>query len=247
MGTQKLYYEDKYLSSCEARVIKIDNNKIELDKTIAFPEGGGQLGDTGTIMVNNELIKFYDTQKSMGRTIYLDDFPIINVETIIYHFIDESDVDKIQIGDIVNLEININRRMELMISHSALHIALMFLEKRRPEISKRIKGCRIDTGTARLDFSVIERFTQDEMDYVNQKIKEITIKDLPIKIYSHKEEQEAIYWECNDFICPCGGTHVDSTNMICECTLRRKNIGKNSERLILDLKHNNLFLNKFHK
>ena len=45
--TEKLYYEDGYLKSVDAEVIGVKKNGIILDKTIFYPEGGGQPGDIG--------------------------------------------------------------------------------------------------------------------------------------------------------------------------------------------------------
>lgn len=40
--TRKRYYENGYLSQCQAAVVKIEADMIELDSTVAFPEGGGR-------------------------------------------------------------------------------------------------------------------------------------------------------------------------------------------------------------
>lgn len=45
---RKLFYEDPYLKEAEARVSRIDGNKVYFDQSIFYPEGGGQPGDRGT-------------------------------------------------------------------------------------------------------------------------------------------------------------------------------------------------------
>lgn len=45
---RKLFYEDPYLKEAEARVCRIDGNKVYFDQSIFYPEGGGQPGDRGT-------------------------------------------------------------------------------------------------------------------------------------------------------------------------------------------------------
>jgi len=74
--TQKIYYEDPFLTKLTANIIKITKDGIIFDKTISYPEGGGQEGDIGIIKIleNNESIEYIDTQKLLGRSIYLDDF-----------------------------------------------------------------------------------------------------------------------------------------------------------------------------
>ena len=50
MTTAELFREDGYLRSCEATVIEIHENNIVLDQTVFYPEGGGQPGDSGTLI-----------------------------------------------------------------------------------------------------------------------------------------------------------------------------------------------------
>ena len=45
---RKLFYEDPYLKETEAKVCRIDGNKVYFDQSIFYPEGGGQPGDRGT-------------------------------------------------------------------------------------------------------------------------------------------------------------------------------------------------------
>ena len=42
---RKLFYEDPYLKEAEARVCRIDGNKVYFDQSIFYPEGGGQPGE----------------------------------------------------------------------------------------------------------------------------------------------------------------------------------------------------------
>jgi len=49
MNSRPVYYEEPYLKSLEATVVAITDDGILLDKTICYPEGGGQSGDRGKI------------------------------------------------------------------------------------------------------------------------------------------------------------------------------------------------------
>ena len=45
--TEELFRSDAYLRECAAVVIAVNENRVQLDKTVFYPEGGGQPGDTG--------------------------------------------------------------------------------------------------------------------------------------------------------------------------------------------------------
>ena len=71
--TQELFREDSYVKSCEATVI--DNHYerhalthgIILDRTVFYPDGGGQPGDIGLLKRAN------GEQTEIGATFYTDD------------------------------------------------------------------------------------------------------------------------------------------------------------------------------
>lgn len=231
--TNKVYYLDMFLSEIQATVTDIIDNKIVLDKTIAYPEGGGQISDIGNLCFEGKEVPYYDVKKGVGRILRIKDFPSISVDTPVYHLINQNDIDLFYIGQKVNVKIDVERRIRTTVHHSALHLALMYACDCRPDLMKKIVGCRITTEYGRLDFSLAERFNTDEINYINEKLHEISKKDVPILTYHHDEENEAWYWKCQEFICPCGGTHVQNTNQVGNISVRRKNIGKNKERLIV--------------
>ena len=53
MTTQLLFRDDAYLKTATARVIAVGERGIELDRTIFYPLGGGQPGDTGALIRHN--------------------------------------------------------------------------------------------------------------------------------------------------------------------------------------------------
>jgi Ser-tRNA(Ala) deacylase AlaX len=44
-----LFREDPYLKACEATVVAVSGDAVELDRTVFYPLGGGQAGDTGKL------------------------------------------------------------------------------------------------------------------------------------------------------------------------------------------------------
>src|SRR5215469_5215632 len=64
MPTALLFRDDAYLKTADARVIAASERGIELDRTIFYPLGGGQPGDTGDLVrENGERITIVDTRK----------------------------------------------------------------------------------------------------------------------------------------------------------------------------------------
>ena len=47
--TELLFRDDAYLKSCSATVVALHGEAIELDRTVFYPAGGGQPGDSGRI------------------------------------------------------------------------------------------------------------------------------------------------------------------------------------------------------
>lgn len=244
--TEKLYYKDFFLSQCTARVVSVNQNKVLLDRTVAFPEGGGQKGDRGIIITGNKAIQFWDTQKGVGRVLHLEDFPTIQVETPIYHIINETDAEYLKAGVEVIVKIDVAHRIGTTTMHSALHIALMAATEIVPEKVRCIKGCSITDHSARLDFFTRERFTQGDMEQINKRAQDIIDNDYMIKSYAHPSEAEAWYWECEGFRCPCGGTHVQKTGDIGTIHVKRKSTGKNNERLTVSLSDSKLTEASYH-
>lgn len=52
--SQMLYQDDAYLRECEARVVALRDGAVVLDRTVFYPLGGGQPGDTGVLCTNDE-------------------------------------------------------------------------------------------------------------------------------------------------------------------------------------------------
>jgi alanyl-tRNA synthetase len=245
--TTKQYYKEPYLNSSEAEIIEIIDNKIILNKTIAFPEGGGQEGDRGVFIINNKEIPFFDTKKGLGRMLYIDNFPAIQVKTPIYHLINKEDLKYFKIGDKITIKIDTIRRAKLSISHSGIHLVLMCLEKIFPDYEKRIYGASIKEEGARLDFKTSEKFRPEQMLQIENDVNQLIKQQIPIKVYPHQNEAEAWYWQCQDYVCACGGTHLDNTKYIGKVKIKRKNLGKNGQRVSFIYDSNSYFQDYYKK
>ncbi|MGD1821967.1 MAG: alanyl-tRNA editing protein [Pleomorphochaeta sp.] len=97
----KQYYINPYQKELITKITKINDNKVYLEKTIFYPEGGGQPGDIG--FINN--IKVIDTQKDSSN---------------IAHIVENS--DSFTVGDVVSIKLNWDHRYEYMKMHTAQHL-----------------------------------------------------------------------------------------------------------------------------
>ena len=79
--TEELFREDAYLKSCEATVTGVDDDGVSLDRTVCYPLGGGQPGDTGTMRWGSESAAIVDTRYGAGgiRHVLEDGAPIPEV------------------------------------------------------------------------------------------------------------------------------------------------------------------------
>jgi alanyl-tRNA synthetase len=233
MKTKKLYYENMYLASCKAKIVDITDEGIVTDETVAFAEGGGQVGDIGLIVKNGVEIPFFDTIKGLGMPLIIQDFPLIQIDTPVIHKVDPKYLCQFSIGDKITIKIDISHRIKTTLNHSAIHLALMAAKKQRPDITEFIKGCSITTDSARLDFSSQDRFSDEDMEKINNEVAKLIKDDLSIETFKHKNIEEAWDWKCGDFVIPCGGTHVSKTSMIGNAIVKRRTKGKGIERMLV--------------
>ncbi|MDZ3952348.1 alanyl-tRNA editing protein [Bacillus thuringiensis] len=224
---QKLYLQNPYLQECSATITRIEGNKIYLNQTVFYPEGGGQLGDEGWI----DGYEVIDTQKTGGELFYHSDFPIIKVGTEVVHFLKEP-TEELREGMEVKAKINWERRHTLMKMHSAAHLVYYFTFKIFGEMY--VKGCHIAEDRARFDFySPDNRLDRKRLDEVEKYANEIVRNNMLIENIPLQEQPEAINWICGDMSIPCGGTHVRQTGDIGKISVKRNSRGKNVERIYL--------------
>lgn len=248
MRTEKIYYADMFKKECEATITDVQDNKIVCSRTVAFPEGGGQIGDCGYIIYDGDkYVKFIDTKKGVGDIVHLNERYTIQVNTPVYHIVQREDAVKLSVGMKVKIVIDVRRRIKTTAMHSALHIVLMAAVKIRQELDKRIKGCHIEEEKARIDFFCEEKFSAEDIEEINKIANDIVKENDKIERYLYNGINEAWIWKCRDFECPCGGTHLLSAGQIKGIRVKRKNVGKTTERLIVTVEEILLTEDMYHK
>jgi misacylated tRNA(Ala) deacylase len=132
-----LFRDDPYLASCEATVLAVHENAVELDRTVFYPLGGGQLGDTGRI----RSFRVVDTRKSGDSVL---------------HLLEPGSTP--EVGAKVPLQIDWERRHRLMRLHTALHVLCAV-------VKAPVTGGRIGDDKAHLDFDIeMEKLVKDEIE-----------------------------------------------------------------------------------
>ena len=133
--TALLFRDDAYLRSCAARVAAVSERGILLDRTVFYPQGGGQPGDCGAlILADGRRIAIADTRKGEAADEVLH-IPALGSALPAP-------------GDAVTAEIDWERRYRLMRMHTCLHLLCAAV----PDAA--VTGGQIADGKGRLDFDV---------------------------------------------------------------------------------------------
>jgi misacylated tRNA(Ala) deacylase len=141
MMTEELFREDATLAECEARVIAVDAGGVRLDRTVFYPQGGGQAGDRG------ELVLLGDAE---GRAVAIADTRKGEAPGEIVHLLaNPEDAAAFAPGQAVRARIDVARRRAHMRLHTATHLLCAL-------VPHPVDGCSITADYARLDFHMTD-------------------------------------------------------------------------------------------
>jgi misacylated tRNA(Ala) deacylase len=235
MTTEMLFRDDAYLRSTTARVLGVSERGIEFDRTVFYPLGGGQAGDSGTLMrENGERITITDTRKGEGPG-------------RIVHLV-SGGTPALEPGEPVTLTIDWDRRYRLMRLHTALHLMSCV-------VVAPVTGGNIVPDKARLDFDIelsalngehIERatnelsaralatettwITDEELDAQPQLVKTMSVEP------PRGAGRVRLLRIPGIDLQPCGGTHVANIAEIGAIrVLRIRSEGKHNKRVEITL------------
>ena len=197
------------------RIRKVDSKKdgilyqIVLDNTPFYPEGGGQVGDKGTLVSANEAIEIIDTKKENNLILHITKQLPENVEA---SFI---------------AKVNTDLRTASSKNHSATHLMHLAL---RTILGTHVeqKGSLVNPNYLRFDFSHFSKVTDEELkqveDFVNQRIQDqlplIERRSIPIQqaleegamaLFGEKYGDNVRAIKFGDSMELCGGIHVPNT------------------------------------
>ena len=231
-STEKLYINDSYLNSYESNILEASENYIILDKTVFYAASGGQPGDTGKLIIDQNEIEVIDT-------IYDGDF--------IKHIINKN--KNLKQYKKAKCLINWQKRYSLMKVHSCLHLLCAL-------IKSPVTGGSINIDRGRLDFDLEEKpdkekLSNDLQSLINNNYNITSswisdeeldknpnlIRTMSVKPPRGSGKIRMIKIGDNIDYQPCGGTHVKNTSEIGNIEIIKiENKGKRNKRISVSLK-----------
>jgi len=211
--TEELFRAEPYTSACEARIVAVDETGLVLDRTVFYPLGGGQPGDTGRLILpDGGVIHIVDTRKGPGPG------HIVHVPA--------EAASPQWAGCAVRAEIDWERRHRLMRMHTLLHVLCGV-------VPGAVTGGAVRDGSGRIDFDLPEPSLDKE--HVSAELNRIVSEDRPVRARWITDQELArrpqlirtmsvkpptgqgrvrlMDIEGVD-LQPCGGTHVAATGEI---------------------------------
>jgi misacylated tRNA(Ala) deacylase len=233
--TELLFRDDGYLRSCTARVVAADERGIRLDRTVFYPTGGGQPGDTGVLrLASGAEVPIVDAVKGEGPD------EVVHVPA--------PGAQMPEPGIEVTAEIDWARRHRLMRMHSCLHLLCAV-------VPGAVTGGQVSDGRGRLDFDVpgsaldkaaiearLNELIAARLDVAPRWIEDAELAARPelVRTMSVKPPSGAGRVRVIDIagadgstdLQPCGGTHIRNTAEIGPVTIGKiENKGRQNRRI----------------
>ncbi|MBO9652243.1 MAG: alanyl-tRNA editing protein [Variovorax sp.] len=242
--TDELFRSDAYQRDCEARILRIEEGGVVLDRTVFYPQGGGQAGDSGWLVLSDgREIAIADTRKTKDAegkaTQEILHVPAPGQETLL---------DALKSGADVSARIDWERRHRLMRFHTATHLLCHL-------VPQPVNGCSITPEYARLDFHMTEPLDKEMLTAGLARLVEAShpltvgaitdaeldanpalVKSMSVQPPRGTGTVRTIRIGDVDLIDfqPCGGTHVTNTREIGAVIVTKiEKKSANSRRVVL--------------
>lgn len=230
-ATELLFQKDAYLRACSAKVLEAQVSGVVLDRTVFYPLGGGQPGDTGWLRAaDGRVWRVLDARKGEGGRV----LHVLEAGALLP-----------EIGCDLEAVIDWDRRHAHMRMHTCLHLLGSVLRY-------GVTGGQITADKGRLDFD-----TQDEIDReavtaavtaliaANHPVRSMWITDEEldrqpelVRTLSVQPPRGAGRIRLLEIpgvdLQPCGGTHVAATGEIGPVVVGKvENKGKRNKRVYI--------------
>jgi misacylated tRNA(Ala) deacylase len=227
--TKDLFRTDAYLNECGATVTAITLQGIVLDRTVFYPLGGGQAGDTGVlVLANGSQIPIVDTRKGKAEDgSFNEEICHLTPSAVLAKLLNQEQVAALglAVGDTVTARIDWARRHRLMRFHTTTHLLCHLV----PQL---VNGCSITPDYARLDFNMTDALDKETLSAGIARLvaaaHRVTVgaitdaeldadpglvKSLSVQPPRGSGKIRTIRIGNNELIDlqPCGGTHVANT------------------------------------
>ena len=174
--TQDLFRQNAYLADCTATVTAITQQGIVLDRTVFYPLGGGQAGDTGVLILADGFeIAIIDTRKGKAADAsFNDEIGHLPAPDLLSQLLNQEQTAKprLRVGDHVTARISWERRLRLMRFHTATHLLCHLV----PQL---VNGCSITPDYARLDFNMTDPLDKEAL---TAGIARLVAAALPVRV-----------------------------------------------------------------
>lgn len=218
--TERLYYHDSFLLSFQARVLESVERQgrpaIVLDRTAFYPTSGGQVYDTGKLILQNE------TEVPVAEVAEEEDGKI-------YHFTSTPVEQGLTVRGLIDGE----RRRDHIQQHSGQHVLsaafVRLFDAHTVSFHMGDESCTIDLAVKSLSGKQVteaERLANEivtEDRPVNVRFVSLDeARQLDLRKLPPKQTGQLRLIEITDFdLTACGGTHVRSTGQIGAILLRK--------------------------
>jgi misacylated tRNA(Ala) deacylase len=227
-----IFRDDAYARGCTATVTAAREGALVLDRTVFYPAGGGQPGDTGVLRCNGVGLRIVDTVKGEGPD------EVIHVP--------EPGAVLPEPGTQVELELDWDRRHAHMRMHTCLHLLCAV-------VPGAVTGGQVGADRSRLDFNVpsstldkdeitaaLNRLIQADhpvrhrwIDDADLESKPDLVRTMSVKPPTGTGKVRLLDIEGVD-LQPCGGTHVARTGEIGRVeVVKIENKGKQNRRVVV--------------